>query len=134
MMIAKPSPNPRSARAPYRQRISGGVLVEEKTVIDKSATWSGGSKCCRRTCLTSEKWSETTLGCVTADRAVADGPNIMAVSRQPPASNGFEMAAGGEENRRKPDLARGGRRKPCRGGLRQSARQHGSCRVPDAVQ
>jgi hypothetical protein len=32
-------------------------------------------------CLTSEKWSETTLGCVTADRAVADGPNIMAVSR-----------------------------------------------------
>jgi hypothetical protein len=38
------------------------------------------------------EWSETTLGCVTADRAVADGPNIMAVSRQAGASNGFEMA------------------------------------------
>jgi hypothetical protein len=37
------------------------------------------------------EWSETTLGCVTADRAVADGPNIMAVSRQAGASNGFEM-------------------------------------------
>src|SRR5216684_9341547 len=112
MMIAKPSPNPRSARAPYRQRISGGVLFQEKTVIDRSATRSRGSKCCRRTCLTSEKRSETTLGCVTADRAVADGPNIMAVSRQPQASNGFEMAGTLQEEKKRPDLARGGRRRP----------------------
>src|SRR6266581_896719 len=53
MMIAKPSPNPRSARAPYRQRISGGVLVGGKSVIGRSATGSCGSKSYRRTCLTS---------------------------------------------------------------------------------
>src|ERR1700719_1733711 len=52
MMIAKPSPNPRSARAPYRQRISGGVLVGN-SVIEKPATGSGGCKNRRKTCLTS---------------------------------------------------------------------------------
>ena len=34
------------------------------------------------------KRSETTLGCATADRAVADGPNSAAVSRQPGRGNG----------------------------------------------
>src|SRR3954463_16135322 len=77
-MMAKPSPNPRSARAPYRQRMSGGVLLEGEDVIGRSATASCGSNSYRRTCLTSVKRSETTLGCMTADRAVGDGPNIHA--------------------------------------------------------
>src|SRR5258705_7707908 len=95
MMIAKPSPKPRSARAAYRQRISGGVLVGEKSVIDRSATVPCGSKSYRRTCLTSVKRSETTLGCMTADRAVVDGPDIHAVSLQPSAGKGLESPPAG---------------------------------------
>src|SRR5437868_1397567 len=59
MMIAKPSPNPRSALATYRDRISRGAFichaafVEGKILIDKSATGSSGSMCSQRTRLTS---------------------------------------------------------------------------------
>src|SRR3954465_4646711 len=60
MIIAKPSPNPRSALATYTYRISRGAFicraafVEEKNLIDKSAIGSSGwSMCSQRTCLTS---------------------------------------------------------------------------------
>src|SRR3954468_10378888 len=64
MMMAKPSPKPRSARAPYRHRMSCGVFIQEK-VLPRNMPHL-------------RKRSETTLGCVAADRAVADGPDINA--------------------------------------------------------
>jgi len=38
------------------------------------------------------KWSETTLGCVTADRAVADGPDNTPVPRRSRTSNARRKA------------------------------------------
>ena len=55
------------------------------------------------------KRSETTLGCATADRAVADGPNSAAVSRRLRRGNGRVLLdslehclRGGVETRQRP--------------------------------
>jgi hypothetical protein len=48
--------------------------------------------CCRKTCLISVR-SETTLGCVAADRAVVEGPNGDNYKLARPRSQGAKMLA-----------------------------------------